>query len=97
MAGKGDLQSYANPRGQTMTTPHSDTCPRCGLPFFTIHSKMDCILALRARVAQLEGQLNLERELAIVFNKTILIPLLSPPPPDVLESLEIAHKRGGFD
>ncbi len=73
-----------------MTTPHSDTCSRCGLPFFTLHSPQNCIDALRVRIAQLERELRVERATQDAF-----APLSTSP--DVLESLEEAYKRGGFD
>ncbi len=73
-----------------MTEPHSDLCSRCGLPFFTIHSPQNCIDALRARVRELERELRVERATQDAF-----APLSNTP--DVLESLEEAYKRGGFD
>ncbi len=116
MAGKGDLQSYANPRGQTMTTLHSDLCPRCDLPFFTLHSPQNCIDALRARVAQLEAA-EKQKKVADMQFVTDFLQTITPKeptaadwkaakrfaldtastPPDVIESLEMAQKYGGFD
>ena len=82
-----------------------NVCPTCSLclSFFTVHSPSDCIVALKARVAQLEEAERREAGWRVKLFSDILkvnAPKNPPTPAqieEIAESLQMAHNKGGFD